>query len=205
MTTQGTPIDWTAVRQKLQHGQRALERTLSLDPERFEELLQERARKLMERHLDRKPDVAAKTVLVFADGPGKYAIDVETVAEVLPFPSATPLPEASPAVLGLVNLRGEFLTVVDLGRLLGTEERENDGPAGYLLVLRRDDARLGLRVDAVDRIQPLRLDDLSPPPRRADLPTDNGAVRIKGVSAAEKLIVIDGGAIVSHFLHTGDS
>lgn len=204
MTTQATQIDWTAVRRKLQRNQQALEQTMSMDPERVEALFRERARKLMERHLDREPDVAAETVLVFAEGPEKYAIDVATVAEVLPFLSATPLPEASPEVLGLVNLRGEFLTVLGLARLLGTQQ-ENDGRGGNLLVLRSDDARLGLRVDAVERIQSLRLDELSPPPHRADRGTGKGAVYIKGISAAGALIVIDSSAIVSHFLHTGDT
>ena len=204
MTTQATQIDWTAVRRKLQQNQQALARTISMDPERVEALFRERAQKLMERHLDREPDVAAETVLVFAEGREKYAIDVTTVAEVLPFLSATPLPEASPEVLGLVNLRGEFLTVINLARLLGTQQ-ENDGRGGYLLVLRGDDARLGLRVDAVERIQSLRLDNLSPPPRGADRATGDGAVYIKGISTEETLIVIDGNAVVSDFLNTGDS
>ncbi|MGH6662395.1 MAG: chemotaxis protein CheW [Rhodospirillales bacterium] len=204
MTTQATQIDWTAVRRKLQRNQQALARAMSMDPERVEALFRERAQKLMERHLDREPDVAAETVLVFAEGREKYAIDVTTVAEVLPFLSATPLPEASPEVLGLVNLRGEFLTVINLARLLGTQQ-ENDGRGGFLLVLRGDDARLGLRVDAVERIQSLRLDNLSPPPRGADRATGDGAVYIKGISTEETLIVIDGSAIVSDFLNTGDS
>jgi len=204
MTTQATQIDWTAVRRKLQQNQQALARTISMDPERVEALFRERAQKLMERHLDREPDVAAETVLVFAEGREKYAIDVTTVAEVLPFLSATPLPEASPEVLGLVNLRGEFLTVINLARLLGTQQ-ENDGRGGYLLVLRGDDARLGLRVDAVERIRSLRLDNLSPPPRGADRAMGDGAGCIKGVSADEALIVIDGRTIVSHYLNTGDS
>lgn len=204
MTTHATQIDWTAVRRKLQRSQQALEQTMSMDPERVEALFRERARKLMERHLDREPDVAAETVLVFAEGREKYAIDVATVAEVLPFSSATPLPEASPEVLGLVNLRGEFLTVLDLARVLGTQQ-ENDGRGGYLLVLRGDDTRLGLRVDAVERIQSLRRDELSPPPHGTDRGTGKGAVYIKGISTAETLIVIDGSAVVSDFLNTGDS
>jgi|GEM_PF-1832808 len=205
MTTQASQIDWTAVRRKLQRNQQALERTMSMDPERIEAVFRERARKLMERHLDREPDVAANSVLVFAEGREKYAIDVTTVAEVLPFLSVTPLPEASPEVLGLVNLRGEFLMVVGLDRLLGVERENNTARGGYLLVLRGDNARLGLRVDAVERIQSLWLDELSPPPRGVDGATGDGAVCIKGVSADEALIVIDGRTIVSHFLNTGES
>lgn len=204
MATPGTRIDWTAVRRKLERSQQALERTMSMDPERAEALFRERARKLMERRRDRKSDVASKTVLAFADGPERYAIDAESVAEVVPFSTATPLPESPPEVLGLINLRGEFLTALDLARLLGIET-ENAGRGGYLLVLRSDDARLGVRVDAVERIQSLRLDNLSPPPRDAGRARGDGAACIKGIAAAETRIVVDGGAIVSHFLKPGDS
>jgi len=204
MTTQATQIDWTAVRRRLRRDQQALERSKSMDPERLEALFRERARKLMERHLNREPDVAGETVLVFAEGREKYAIDVAAVAEAVPFLSATPLPAASPEVLGLINLRGEFLTVVSLARLLGTQQ-EDDEQNGYLLVLRVGDARLGLRVGTVERIQSLRLDELSPPPDGADRGTSDGAVYIKGVSADDALIVIDGSTIVSHFLNAGES
>lgn len=191
-------------REKLQASQKALEGTMSLDPERLEALFQDRARKLMERHLDKNADGdAATTVLVFAEGPEKYAIDLEHIADVSPLPSVTSLPGAAPEVLGLVNLRGEFLAVVGLDRLLGIG-REKDAAAGYLLVLRGDSARVGLRVDTVDRIQSLRLENLSPPPRGADQPTDAGAMHIKGVSPDKALIVIDGRAIVARFMDKGD-
>lgn len=205
MFTQGIQIDWSAVRQKLQASQQALERTMSIDPERLEALFAERARKLMERHRGKVAGVATTTVLAFAEGSEKFAIDIAQIVEVLPLPPVTPLPGALPEVLGLVNLRGEFLTVVGIGRLLGIE-RERDAAAGsYLLVLRGDNRRLGLRVDAVDRIQPLRLDNLTPPPRGEDRPAAAETVPIKGVSPDEALIVIDGPAIVASFTDKGKS
>lgn len=203
MTAHGNQIDWSVVRQKLQASQRALEQTMSFDPEQLDALFQKRARKLRERHLDKDVDIAATTVLVFAEGPEKYAIDLNQIAEVSPLPPFTPLPEAAPEVLGLVNLRGEFLTVVAIDRLLGIE-RKKEADDGYLLVLRRDDTRLGLRVDAVDQIQSLRLDNMSPPPRAADRATD-AAKHIKGVSADDTLIVIDGPTIIARFVDKGDS
>lgn len=49
----------------------------------------------------------------------RYAIPLDRVAEVLEPVPATRLPEAPPAVLGLVNHRGRIVPVLDLGVLLG--------------------------------------------------------------------------------------
>lgn len=49
----------------------------------------------------------------------RYAIPLDRVAEVLEPVAATRLPEAPPAVLGLVNHRGRIVPVLDVGVLLG--------------------------------------------------------------------------------------
>jgi chemotaxis signal transduction protein len=49
----------------------------------------------------------------------RYAIGLEQVQVVLERPSVTRLPDAPPAVLGVVNVRGEVLPVLDTGAALG--------------------------------------------------------------------------------------
>jgi len=70
-------------------------------------------------------------------------IDALTVQEVLRNPGLTPVPLAPPAVRGLINLRGQIVTAIDLGARLGrtpTERRMNvvvrtgDGGSASLLV-----------------------------------------------------------------------
>jgi purine-binding chemotaxis protein CheW len=203
MTTERMQIDWADVRQKLERNRQALERTMALEPERFEHLLRQRARRLMERHLAGGVDRLGSPVLVFTLSAQACAVALAEISEVLPHQEPTPLPGGPPGALGLINMRGEFLTVIDLARLLAID-RDIDGNAEYMLILNRDGLRLAAPVDAVDRIQNIRLDDLSPPPT-PDSSTDPGAAYIKGVSTEQALIVIDGGAIVSQFMNVGES
>jgi chemotaxis signal transduction protein len=78
-----------------------------------------------------------------------YAVGVEHVLEVAELGAVTPVPGAPPAVLGVWNLRGQILPVLDLGSLLGlapsTERRR-------LVVAEAAGRRAGLAVDEVSDV-----------------------------------------------------
>ena len=52
-----------------------------------------------------------------------FGIEVGRIQEVLSYQEMTPVPLAPPAVLGLINLRGQIVAAVDLRRRLGLRER----------------------------------------------------------------------------------
>ncbi|MEO6708287.1 MAG: chemotaxis protein CheW, partial [Planctomycetota bacterium] len=55
----------------------------------------------------------------FRLGADEYALDVADVQEVLRGLECSPVPLAPASVIGLMNLRGQIVTVVDLAKLLG--------------------------------------------------------------------------------------
>ena len=72
-------------------------------------------------------------------------IDALTVQEVLRNPGLTPIPLAPPAIRGLINLRGQIVTAIDLGARLGrtpTERRRN-------VVVRSGEGSTSLLVDKI--------------------------------------------------------
>src|SRR5271157_3675628 len=58
-----------------------------------------------------------------------FGIAVERVQEVISSPAITPVPLAPRAVAGLINLRGQIVTVIDLPRRLGIGHRGRTPPA----------------------------------------------------------------------------
>jgi purine-binding chemotaxis protein CheW len=58
--------------------------------------------------------------LLVAIGDERYAVPIQEVREVASVGELTPVPGAPRAVMGVQNLRGQVVTVVDLGALLGT-------------------------------------------------------------------------------------
>lgn len=72
---------------------------------------------------DRSPVPGPGSVLLIEVGTDLFGLDVSAVREVVVAPKVTVLPTAPPTILGLFNLRGEVLPVLDTGRLLA-------GPGG---------------------------------------------------------------------------
>jgi purine-binding chemotaxis protein CheW len=84
---------------------------------------------------------------------GKYlfGVDVSLVQEVVRLQSITPVPLAAPEIAGLINLRGEVLTAIDLRARLGLP-RSGDGAVKkdpVNVVIRVDDEPVSLLVDEI--------------------------------------------------------
>jgi purine-binding chemotaxis protein CheW len=82
----------------------------------------------------------------FRVGAEEYALPVEHVLEVAEVGSISPVPGAPEPVLGVRNLHGQVLPVVDLAPVLGMERR---GDRSRLLVAEEAGRRAGLVVDDV--------------------------------------------------------
>ena len=91
-----------------------------------------------------------------------YGIEVDRVVEVIRGPEFTRLPLAPPVVRGLVNLRGRIVSVIELRRCLGLEERATREAPVHIVVEHGGDA-VSLLVDAVGDVMQVDL-ELEPPP-----------------------------------------
>lgn len=95
-----------------------------------------------------------QTQAVYWDGVGftlndqQYVVQIGEVTEILPVPSATPLPGVHPWAKGVANVRGRLIPIVDLGEFLG-RERESRETSNRIMVVDRDELSVGLIVDEV--------------------------------------------------------
>ncbi|HXG02667.1 MAG TPA: chemotaxis protein CheW [Candidatus Binatia bacterium] len=92
------------------------------------------------------PAAAAVRACLFTLGGETFAVDVRQAREVVGFEDATPVPLAPPHVLGVANLRGEVVTIVDARHLLGLGPRRG-GRGLRALVLEGDGASVALAID----------------------------------------------------------
>lgn len=77
-----------------------------------------------------------------------FGIEVQRVQEVIRPQALTAVPRANRVVEGLINLRGQIVTAVDLRRRLEMPERPDDTP-GMNVVVRTGDGALSLLVDEI--------------------------------------------------------
>jgi twitching motility protein PilI len=86
--------------------------------------------------------------VTFSVGDARLACDIDRVKEILPCPPSTPVPGAKPWIIGLANVRGELLTVVDLSWFL-TGNRTPITARSRLLATSLNKAPIGLLIDEV--------------------------------------------------------
>lgn len=99
-------------------------------------------------------------------GHEEYALHVQQVREIVgPLP-VTAVPNATPHVLGVMNLRGKVVPVVDLAACLGLRPIIV-GARSCVVVCHGPVGLVGFLVDAVVEVVAIRADDLEPPPQLA--------------------------------------
>ncbi|NHC15430.1 chemotaxis protein CheW [Motilibacter deserti] len=92
-----------------------------------------------------------------------FGVEVSRVQEVLRYQPSTKVYLASPAIGGLMNLRGQVVTSVDLRRRLELEPR-SDGSEPMNVVVRVDGEVLSLLVDAIGDVVTVSDDLFESPP-----------------------------------------
>jgi purine-binding chemotaxis protein CheW len=103
-----------------------------------------------------------KRLATFTIDGRSFGVDVSRVQEVVRPHEVTPIPLAPPEVAGLINLRGEIVTALDLRVRLGSETRAGD--LGMNLIMTSDQGPVSLLVDEAGEV--LEVDDerFEPPP-----------------------------------------
>lgn len=96
-------------------------------------------------------------------GKQRFGVNVFKVQEVIKRPRIWPLPSRHPQLVGVADVRGRTLPVLDLGRAIGHPEAQADN-AGYLVVTEFNRTVQGFLVAAVDRIVNIAVEDVLPPP-----------------------------------------
>jgi purine-binding chemotaxis protein CheW len=118
-----------------------------------------------------------------------FGVEIHKVQEVIRHQDMTAVPLAGHGAAGLINLRGEVVTAVDLRTRLGLPPR----PEGMLpmnVVVRVDDEPVSLLVDTIGDVAHVSSDQFEEPPETT---TGPGRVLITGAYKLENalLLVLD--------------
>ena len=92
-----------------------------------------------------------------------YGVEVEHVQEVLKSQGLTRVPLAPPAVAGLINLRGQVVTAIELRERLGRPPRPTDTDA-VVIVVRLHGEAVSLLVDSIADVVDVDASDFEAPP-----------------------------------------
>lgn len=112
-------------------------------------IFRERARRLAKkRDMDTEIDEDSVHVIEFLLGSERYAVDVGFVREVYTLRDLTPVPCTPPYVLGIVNVRGQVVSVADMKVLFDLPRKAIDS-SSRVLILNGHGMEMGILVDSV--------------------------------------------------------
>lgn len=118
-----------------------------------------------------------------------YGINVMQVQEVLRYTEIAPVPGAPDYVMGIINLRGNVVTVIDTRARFGLPPSEITDNS-RIVIIESDEHVLGILVDSVAEVVYLRSSEIDSAP---NVGTEESAKFIQGVSNRdnELLILVD--------------
>ena len=118
-----------------------------------------------------------------------YGINVMQVQEVLRYTEIAPVPGAPPYVLGIINLRGNVVTVIDTRSRFALPNAETTDQT-RIVIIEAESQVVGILVDAVAEVVYLRQSEIETTP---NVGNDESAKFIQGVchKIDELLILVD--------------
>jgi purine-binding chemotaxis protein CheW len=187
-------IDWTSLKARIAVSQTTAEQSLaSASDERVAEIYRDRARLLSTRSRSSEAPADAERALVFVVDGERFCIPVGAAVEVLRYVGCSAVPGAPAELLGVVNVRGQIYSVLDLALILDLPVK--DGRSfGYILLVQHEGVGAGLRVDEIEQIEQFSRDQTSDP-------SSQGAAlssRYVRGRTASRAALLDISAIFSH-------
>ena len=118
-----------------------------------------------------------------------YGVNVMQVQEVLRYSDIAPVPGAPSYVLGIINLRGSVVTVIDTRSRFGLEPADITDNT-RVVIIESDKQVIGILVDSVAEVVYMKASEIELAP---NVGTDESAKFIKGVCnrESELLILVD--------------
>jgi purine-binding chemotaxis protein CheW len=118
-----------------------------------------------------------------------YGIQVMQVQEVLRVSEIAPVPGAPDYVLGIINLRGNVVTVIDTRSRFGLIQKENDD-SSRIVIIEAEKQVIGILVDSVAEVVDLATSEIEAAP---NVGNDESSRYIQGVATKnnELLILVD--------------
>lgn len=136
---------------------------LQLTSAQVEAILADRASKLaIALTPSTHSDIDQVHLIAFSRGEHRYGIELAFLSEIRPVIRCTPVPGIPPFYVGVIQVRGEIIAVLDIAVLFG---REPGAAAGdqFAIVVTSGDVTAGLLADSVDDVHDLLPGRIHPP------------------------------------------
>ena len=178
-------LDWAEIRNKINTLQESLNQKIILSPEEKQTILKSRAQILAVEKNDVADQKELIEIIEFSLAYEKYGIETASCREVYPLKDFAILPGVPTYVLGIINLRGQIISVIDLKKFFNLPEK-GLGELNKIIVLRNEQMEFGILADVILGTRSVAIDDLQSSP----ISTNSiGAEYLKGITSDHTIIL----------------
>jgi len=114
---------------------------------------------------DKNKNSQSQQYVVFELDNEEYAVSILEVKEVIKFSEITPVPQSSPWLSGILNLRGKIIPVLDLEKYFHFSRKIKGAPQRILVIEGEQNVLFGILVDQVDEVLKVSPEFIKPAPK----------------------------------------
>ncbi len=118
-----------------------------------------------------------------------YGINVFKIREVMQMPPVTKIPDTDPRILGLINLRGENIALIDLAQAVGVGPKPIEG--AKLIIAEYNDNKQGFLVGGVDRIIRMSWERIKIPPPMVQSGRHGAVTAVTQLEDGRMVLILD--------------
>ncbi|TAJ94038.1 MAG: purine-binding chemotaxis protein CheW [Gammaproteobacteria bacterium] len=185
-------IDWREVHRRLEMARADAECIWAPDARVTQRVLKARAQELAREPEKVQLADAQVEILEFILAQERYAVESRHVREVYPLENLTPLPCTPPFVLGIINLRSEIVSVIDIKKFFDLPEKGLTD-LNKVIVLQSGPMLFGILADIIVGVRRIRAAEIQP-----SLPTLSGVREkyLRGITS-DRTVLLDAGKLLA--------
>ncbi len=117
----------------------------------------------MAEEQQKRQDAELMQLVTFSIGEEEFGVDILKVQEIIRTMEITKVPRAPHFVVGVINLRGKVIPIIDLRKRFGLTSREHDKHT-RIIVIEINNMIVGFVVDSVSEVLRIPASTVEPPP-----------------------------------------
>jgi len=184
-------IDWGKIHLRIESVKTAIESGYTPGSEEKKKILKKRAELFAREPEDIKKDEYIE-VVEFILALEHYGIESHYIREVYPLKDYTPIPCTPPFVFGLLNVRGQVISIVNIKKFFDMPEK-GLSDLNKVIIVQGNKMEFGILADSIIGVRNIALSEIQAP-----MPTLTGMREefLKGVTE-ERMVILDAGKLLS--------
>jgi purine-binding chemotaxis protein CheW len=176
---------WSEIHSRIEAVNAAIEKGFSPSIEEKKKVLKARA-DLLALEPEKEREDEQIEVVEFLLLNEHYGIESHYIREVYPIKDFTPLPCTPPFVFGLINVRGQIISVIDIKKFFDMPEK-GISDLNKVIIIHDEKMEFGILADSVAGVRKIAVSEIEPP-----LPTLTGIREefLRGVTG-ERMVILD--------------